>query len=359
MPDRKEIINAYRSHFPQLKDLGDNDVFRVVAVNDPELAQSWAKSQEHPVTPQMYPGRGPTGTEVMQDQAAEVLKGIPQAVTGIPGAAKAIGGAAWDALSGNYAGANQAGKQMLGGMAQPFTTSAQGLGALIAPQSVNAPSDESWKQAAQGAGAMLGSAELPNAIAGAGKALSPLAQALYDRIPSKALAGQKFQAINAQMGSTPASLTGVDAAASDALQLAGGKDIGGGRVIGTGSTAPKVLRDYIAQQNSGNPIDFETARQFQSKAGSLSAAEKMTTDAPMKAKISGLAKALAESNRSDAVAAGMGDVYDSAMRQYRQGAKLSSIKQAIATGLQKHAVEAAIGGAAAGTAYGIYKAATK
>jgi len=340
MPDyRTSAITAYREHFPQLKSLNDNDIWRVIAINDPELAQGLAKSQEKSVAPVMYPGAGPTGTQTMQDQAAEVLKGIPQAVIGIPAAAKAIGGAVWNGLAGNYGAAADTGSQMLQGAAQPITTSAQGLAALLAPKSVNAPSDESWKQAAQGAGAMLGAAELPNAIAGAGKVISPIARSLVNQIPSKARAGANFQAVLKKAKNVPIDTTEPGRIAMEAQQLST-----------TGTTLPKVFSDYINKYPADPlaPINYDIGRQFASNAGDLAFGEKQMANKAMLSKVKQFGTALDTSNRAAAVSVGMGDLYDSAMSEFARASNLAE-KAAV---IKKWAARAAIGA-------GLYEASKK
>jgi hypothetical protein len=215
------------------------------------------------------------------------------------------------------------------------------------------PGSPEWQQAQRGAGASLIAAEAPNAISGALSGSSRLAQAVADMAPSKVRAGADFQTIYSKMGKTPATLAGVDDAALNAMELSGGRL--GGRVVGTGYTAPKVLSDYIAQRASAPTMDFETARQFQTSAGRLSAAEQMATKGPMKAKIAELAKALSESNRADAVKGGMGDLYDSAMKEYRQAARIGDYSDALVSALKNRAVQTGLG---TGLGYGLYRSVT-
>jgi len=103
--------------------------------------------------------------------------GIGQAVTGIPGAIAGGASAIWDLLKRDPRKA----AAMLGGMTQPVTATARSAGALIAPDSVQAPSDQEMTQAAQGAGTNL-AATTGGAIIGA---FAPKAAAL---IPSANIA---------------------------------------------------------------------------------------------------------------------------------------------------------------------------
>lgn len=116
---------------------------------------------------------------VASDQAANVLRGIPQVVTGIPAAISALGGLAKDIGTGHAGAAVDKVKTMLAGMAQPVTTPIKGAlsgqrvslpglpGSVQFPEFPEGnPANPAWGQAAQGAGAMLGAAELPNVVSG-------------------------------------------------------------------------------------------------------------------------------------------------------------------------------------------------
>ncbi len=337
--NRAELIATYREHFPELKGLPDNDVFRVIAVSDPELAQASAKAMETPVQPQPYVGRGAGGIETMQDQAAQVLQGIPQAVTGIPGAIKGIGGMLWDAVSGN---AGKAGSDLWGAAkaaASPVTMPLQGIGALLAPKSIAGPSDEQWQQSAQGAGAMLGGAAL--SYGG-----SKLASALASKLPSKTAAGAKFATVMQGAKDIPIDTTQVGNAVLRADELAK-----------TGSSLPKVLRDYM-KYPAGQDMPYEVGRDFAVKSGALSAIEKEAIDRPMARQLAKFADALKEANRGAAEQAGLGSVYDAAIKEYRQASTIANAAEIA----KKWAVRAAIAGGlgAAGKAgYDIYSGATK
>lgn len=108
-----------------------------------------------------------TAGQVASDQAANVLKGIPQAVTGIPGTIKEAAGGIFEVLSGHRAH-RLAG--MVRGMAEPIITPIKQGIELAAPGAVNAPTveDPRTAQSAQAAGANLAALELPNALSGAG-----------------------------------------------------------------------------------------------------------------------------------------------------------------------------------------------
>lgn len=161
-----ELAAKIKERRPDLADIPNATLVGKTLAAAPELKQ-YLNENVHPFESPMYPG-GPesrTPGQVMSDQAANVLKGIPQAITGIPSflgeAASGIG----EALS---TGKLDRVKNLLKGTAdaavQPFTPvikTAMGKPPL--------PESPEWAQAAEGAGAMLGAAELPNAISGAGE----------------------------------------------------------------------------------------------------------------------------------------------------------------------------------------------
>lgn len=163
---RKDVIDAFRADNPDAAHIDDNKIFAAIAVEDPDLVRGVSELEPRAFESPRYGPTGATAGQVAYDQAANVLTGIPQAITGIPGMVKEAAGLGVDALSGNAMGTLDRAKRIVGGMAQPFTTTARGVGALVAPGSVQAPSDEDWAQAAQGAGAQLGAAALPNVVSG-------------------------------------------------------------------------------------------------------------------------------------------------------------------------------------------------
>lgn len=136
-----------------------------------------------------------SATAVMQDQAANVLRGIPSVITGIPGLIQQGAGALGQMVTG---GGTSRGQEMIKGAihgtAQPFVTAGKGAIELAAPGVMNAPTPESpeWAEAAQGAGAMLAGAELPNAIAGV-KAATPVAMDAIRSMPGVAARAQSLE----------------------------------------------------------------------------------------------------------------------------------------------------------------------
>lgn len=141
-------------------------------------AKAPAKEEDGPWT--KYAAPSDTGStdmrsagEVAKDQALSVVKGIPQAVTGIPSAVASSGNALWDIIKGK---GTQKAQELVKGALSPVTTSLRGMGALAAPGSIEAPTREEWEGAAEGAGANLGATVL-----GAGMSKVPALKPLFER----------------------------------------------------------------------------------------------------------------------------------------------------------------------------------
>lgn len=349
MPDKlniEQFAAKIRERRPDLASVPNSTLVGKVLMGAPELKDYVDLSPEangaKDVKPVMYPGGNQTAGQVAQDQSAEVLKGAGQAITGLPGALKQLGGAAWDALKGDYGASTNAAKQMASGIAQPFATAGRGLGALAAPQSVAPPTEDAWKQAAQGAGNMLVSSELPNAISGAGS----LAAALANKIPSKARAGANFQAVMEAARNVPIDTTEAGNAALRAEQLSK-----------TGSTLPKVLNDFLKYPGD-RPLNYEIGRDFASNAGALSASEKLASNPQMLRQVGQFASAMKEANRAAAAEVGMGGLYDSAMAEYAKAANMAEKAAIVKKWAGRAAVAAGLG--AAGTAgYNLYEKLSK
>lgn len=115
----------------------------------------------------------------MSEHAAAALRGIPDAITSIPGMIRGAGSALWQNLKGIYGndpsqlaqGAEQTGELVEGavrGMTKPVTVPAKGAAALLAPEQFDAPSRDESLEAARGAGANLGGVLLGAGTAKAG-----------------------------------------------------------------------------------------------------------------------------------------------------------------------------------------------
>lgn len=284
-----------------------------------------------------------TAMQVAKDQAAAVLRGIPQAITGIPSAAASTAGAIGEALTGGGTGKAQ---QLIRGAVAPLTTSLRGAGALVAPNRIQAPTSEEFQQAAEGAGALAGGIALGEAIP---KVMPPLVRKVGKILPNTERAGAKLQTVMQSARNVPQDLTQTDLIAARAKQL---QQRGGG-------TPPPVVQKYLARQKpvvakfggqkvamQPQPMTYEEGFDFASAAGSQSAKAMSEMTGPMKAQVKQFAGALRNSNRQAAAQVGMGDLYDQAIKEYRQAKTLEEAKDVV----KRYALHAAIG---TGVLYGI------
>jgi len=148
-----------------------------------------------------------SATEVMQDQAANVLKGIPQFLTGLPASIRSAASAAKDIVTGKGTAKAQ---ELVKSALSPYTTVLRGAGALALPDSITAPTRQENESAAQGAGANLGgllAGEIGGKVVGAGaKAIkaavvdeAAFADAsakagLYSKVPESVVQGKPLDA---------------------------------------------------------------------------------------------------------------------------------------------------------------------
>lgn len=184
-----EFAAKVKERRPDLANIPDGTLVGKMLAAAPELKDvvrmEYNDKRGAPYESPRYTGTGATAGDVASDQAAEVLKGVPEAITGLPAAAGAVGKTVWSALRGNATETAQNVGGMAKAVAAPFKTAAQGAAELVSPGSTNAPPPESpeWSQAARAGGAMLAGAELPNAAAGAGRLISPVFQRIKGMAP--------------------------------------------------------------------------------------------------------------------------------------------------------------------------------
>lgn len=208
---RKQLLEALRTDHPELRDISDNKLFAAFAVDHPDIAKSAVGDTMAQQQANVKPAADSrSATEVMQDQAAAALQGMPKVVTGIPGAIKGLGGIALKTLSGHDLEALQDVGQMAKGAAQPFITAARGASAAMDPQMWSdhpiiqgglllknalqpqfstpekAPTRQEWESAADFAGTNLIASELPNAarapiVGQAGTALKNMGSAAVNK----------------------------------------------------------------------------------------------------------------------------------------------------------------------------------
>ncbi len=380
MPDfRSGAINAYRDHFSELKNLSDNDIWRVIGINDPELAQGLVKSQEtpsvnrnpgiieslfghlgvqksDPATP--IAGSSPTGAPIINpmqpsvasEGAAQSLAGMGKFVAGIPGAVKS---GAELALGGN----TQKQLQTLVDAVKAIAGGAKtGAGMVTNPPPPESPQ---WQQAQQATGANLIASELPNAASGAIQGGGALIDAVKSRIPSTARAGANLQAIKNAAGNIPIDTTQIDPILERAQEL---NATGNGPPPDVIKKLSKRLADTTGKfagvkvQMAADPIPFGEGSDFGTAAGRLSASERMATKPMMERQVAQLAKALREANRGAAAQAGLGDAYDSAIAEYRSAARIADAQESIIKAVKKYGIKAAIG---AGLSYEAYRGLTR
>lgn len=255
--------------------------------------------------------------EVARDQALNVVKGAPQAVTALPATVLA-------ALSGNA-------KDLASGAIALPATIARGVGALATPNQVTAPTNAQWEQAAQGAGAF-----------GAGTLAGGALQAVSKYIPSTSHAGALLDQVLAAAKNEPIDTTAAQNAVARAKQLAQ-----------RGSTMPKVFKDFLRNP----PTTYEEGFDFASNASKFAANATQAMKAKMGAQWAQVGKftdAMKTANRDAAVSAGMGDLYDQAMTEYRRAKRLGDATEVLAKWTTRAAIAAGLG--AAGTAgYDLYQ----
>lgn len=140
-----------------------------------------------------------------------------------------------------------------------------------------------------------------------------------EALPSSARAGAKFNQVAQAVNDVPIDTTNIGEVVQRAKELQS-----------TGSTMPKVFRDMNRALNRGTPITYSEGRDFASSAGRLSATERLAMNPPMQAQVGKLAEALKTANRTVAAQAGLGDVYDQAINEFRQVMALKNMGEIVA-----------------------------
>lgn len=271
--------------------------------------------------------------EVARDQALNVAKGVPQAITGLPASATAALQTVRQGLSGNAGGVIDS----VLGMVQPLTTVGQGINALISPNTMPAPTQPEWEGAAQGAGALA-----------AGAAIDPAIRAVNAVLPNAARAGANLDRIRAAAKSEPNDI------AAAAKEAARSKELN----QTTGATLPPVIRAFIRNHvDSGSPLMYPEGFDIASQAGQYmaNATKAMKAKLGMQwAQIGKFTDAIKTANRDTAERVGMGDLYDQAMKEYRQAKTIEHAKEVLGKWTTRAIIAAGLG--AAGTAgYDLYQ----
>lgn len=157
--------------------------------------------------------------------------------------------------------------------------------------------------------------------------------AAYNPLPSTARAAQNFEKVMASTKNVPIPTENLQPIIDRAKELQN-----------TGSTMPRVISRLkyaienpqqllVTEPNSGSTftaegVPYSMGKDFATRAGKLSVAERFTADAPMKAQVAKLAAELKDANRAAADTMGLGDVSDRAIDEYRAAMKLRGAAKA-------------------------------
>jgi len=139
-----------------------------------------------------------------------------------------------------------------------------------------------------------------------------------EAFPRLGRAGAALNEVTRDIGHLPVDTANIDPVAARALEL---KEHGGGNLPPPLQAYTRMLRKPPIGTSGGAPT-FATMRDFGSTAGRLSAQDRAAASPLMKGQLKQFAKAVDEANRSTASAAGQGEKYSNAMREYRQASKL-------------------------------------
>ncbi len=176
-------------------------------------------------------------------------------------------------------------------------------------------------------GALIGGA-LPVAAKVTSGAISKLRSMM-----STEPAASKFEQVMAKAKDVPLNTAEAEKAVLRAEEL-----------LQRGSTMPKVIRDFI---KSDKPMTYEVGRDFASNASGLSSREATALNSKMHRQVSTFAAALKDANREAAASVGMEDVYDAAMKEYRQAKTLQDAAEVLKKWGGRALAVAALGAAGA------------
>lgn len=162
-------------------------------------------------------------------------------------------------------------------------------------------------------------------------------------LPDVESAGRKFGIVQNAMKGIPVN---IDAAAPAALRAEELRQASFAR--------PPILKNVLNRLSPGaNPSTFRETSDLASNAGKLSTQESMRVKPAMQAQVNALAQALKESNQAAADAQGVGDVYKSAINEYRRAKKIEGVKDTAISIAKKYLIPAAAAGVAGGVGYKI------
>lgn len=172
----------------------------------------------------------------------------------------------------------------------------------------------------------LQAASLPMTFAG-----GPTAEAGINAIPSRKAAGQMFESVMGDAANQPVTLTRALEPLERTQQLA------------SRGAAPVRAADQLYQRiNTTNPLTYREARDFASNLSGLSRTERMATNPTMTRSVGQLSHAFNADVGDAAAAAGRGEDYANAMKEYARAARWNqNLKTAAKVGIP--AAGAAIG----------------
>jgi hypothetical protein len=180
-----------------------------------------------------------------------------------------------------------------------------------------------------------------------------IVQGIKDLIPTTTKAGAKFEQIAAATNQVPVDTT----AAEQVLERAKEMSKHGG------SPLPRVMKKLdTALQPSDQPfsnvLTYKETKDFADAAGAQSVKALNAQNKAMQRQVGQFAEALKTANRDAAAQVGMGDIYDAAMKEYRQAMTLKEASDVLKKWAPRVAIRALQGltvGAGAAAGYNLYE----
>jgi hypothetical protein len=196
-----------------------------------------------------------------------------------------------------------------------------------------------WADATPGnIGTAMGTAaQLAPAVLGGADEIAP-DRPLVGEIPTRAKAGKVFESVMKDAQGQPVNMTRSMVPLERAQQLSA-------RGHGTVSAADNLYK----RVNTVNPLDYREARDWASGLSRLSANDTMNASPSLRAQVGKLSHAFNDDVGDAATAAGRGEDYAKAMRDYRRASQFNDAAKTAA----KWAIPAAAGGGA--LSYGLKK----
>jgi hypothetical protein len=121
-----------------------------------------------------------------------------------------------------------------------------------------------------------------------------------------------------------------------------------------GAPAPAAVKQLAKRLESGEPLKYEEAKDFQSNISALSAQEKMGMSANTKRLVGQLNQDMKGALEQAADTKGKGEQFSGAMKEYHRAMKLSDMSEEAKAFAIKNALYAALGASGA-AGYALYK----